>query len=225
VNDLWENLVNSGSEEKLQEENEKLSPILDEINEIKNDAIRSFVRSVLLKAETFWTIPASFSGKHHPPDEFSPGGNVLHTKRVVRIAKLICEAQERDSFEADIMIAAALLHDLTKGHQWEDNVTYDPLHPITADRFVELARIQDQSNTDETSSTTCLIEDELVFAIMRLVRCSHGIWSAIPEIMPVTQIEWNVHLADLIASNLHLITDREVLEERWVGTESVSETD
>lgn len=219
ANDLWESLVGGETEDSLDSENDRLAPLLPEIDLIVNESIRSFVRSVLLKADIFWLIPASFSGKHHPPDEHGEGGNVLHTKRVTRVVRLICESQERDQFETDMMLAAAILHDLTKGVLWGDGtIAYDPLHPITAERFIALAREHDQVLATDATSSMLDLEDEVIFAILRMIRCSHGPWSAIPELVPVTTMEWNIHLADRIASKLHLITDEEVLLERWVRT-------
>lgn len=223
ANDLWESLVGDESEDSFETENDRLAPLMPEINMISNESIRSFVRSILLKADIFWQIPASFTGKHHPPDEHGEGGNVLHTKRVVRVVALICESQERDPFECDMMYAAAILHDLTKGVLWGDGtVAYDPLHPITAERFISLVREHDRALATDATSSVLGLEDEVIFGILRMIRCSHGPWSAIPELIPITQMEWNIHLADRIASKLHLITDEEVLLERWVRTGDVA---
>lgn len=214
--DLWDDLVN-GSDDSSGTEDEKLKPLLKEINFIIDESVRSFVRSCLLKADVFWEIPSSFSGKYHPPDEHASGGNVLHTKRVVRAVRLLARSQERDDFEVDLLTAAAILHDITKGTVLHDGqVGYDPLHPITADKFIDRVRQTDEALNSETSdSTTLMLEDEAVFRIMRMIRCSHGPWGAIPEIIPLSPMEWTLHYADNIAANLHLIVDEEVDLERW----------
>lgn len=213
--DLWDDLVNE--EEGFSTEDEKLAPLLDEINLIQDEGVRQFVRSCLMKADVFWGIPSSFSGKHHPPDEHGEGGNVLHTQRVVRAVKLLAASQERADFDVDLMIAAALLHDITKGTVHSDGVVrYDPLHPITADKFIERVRKADEAiSADSNDSTTLLVEDEVVFSIQRMIRCSHGPWGAIPEVFPLSLPEWTVHYADMMAANLHLISDREVSLARW----------
>lgn len=214
--DLWDDLVNE--DETYSTEDEKLAPLLNEINLIQDEGVRQFVRSCLMKADVFWSIPASFSGKYHPPDEHVEGGNVLHTQRVVRAVKFLAMSQERADFEVDLMIAAALLHDITKGVVYNDgNVGYDPLHPITADKFIERCRKADeQISADSNDSTTLLLEDEPVFQIQRMIRCSHGPWGAIPEVFPLSLPEWTLHYADYLASNMHLIADREVNAARWV---------
>ena len=52
-----------------EEENNILSPLLEEISMIEDEGLRSFVRSILFRAESFWSIPSSFSGKYHPLDK------------------------------------------------------------------------------------------------------------------------------------------------------------
>src|SRR4051812_2735855 len=104
--DLLEELLNADdtgdmTAEEQESENKILSPLLEEINLIHDQTIRIFVRAILVRVKNFWKIPSSFSGKYHPPDERGPGGNVLHTKRVVRIVQLICDAQERMTIEKD----------------------------------------------------------------------------------------------------------------------------
>src|SRR5947207_1860022 len=123
----------------LEEEDEILKPLLTEIGLIQDQNVRSFVRSVLLKADpTFWTVPSTFSDKDfNPPDEKKPQGNVIHTQRVVRAAELLCEAQERPPHEVDLVLAASILHDITKCTFSPDGeVLYDPLHPYTVDAIV-----------------------------------------------------------------------------------------
>ncbi len=89
LDDLLSDKVQATS---LKEEDKVLKPLLDEIDLIVDDAIRSFVRSILYRAEGFWEIPSSFSGKYHPKDEHGEGGNVLHTKRAVKIARIMCDS-------------------------------------------------------------------------------------------------------------------------------------
>ncbi|HJS83546.1 MAG TPA: HD domain-containing protein [Nitrososphaera sp.] len=202
-------------EQKTREENEILHPLLDEINLIFDQGIRQFVRSLLVKAEEFWVIPASFSGKHYPPDERKEGGNVVHTQRVVRLVRILAESQERSSHEIDILTAAALLHDLLKGKTQDGKLEYDSMHPYAVDSFVNWARGEDEQFNVSGASTTTLIDDSSLAHILRLIRCHMGIWSPIPETIPLSQLEWYLHYADRIATKLHLVTDHEVNEARW----------
>ena len=90
---ILDELLNEDISFKANEEEDKLlAPLMDEIDLISNQQIKLFVRSVLLQAKTFWKIPSSFSGKYHPVDEHGSGGNVLHTKRVVRVAQVISDS-------------------------------------------------------------------------------------------------------------------------------------
>jgi len=215
---MLDEIIDSGSEGFEEQENEILHPILDEINMIDNEDVKSFVRSVLLKAKSFWTIPSSFSGKYHPPDEHGEGGNLLHTKRVVRIANSICDSYTVTVEERDMVIAACILHDVTKGISSSDSEMfhYDPMHPYTVESLVKKSIEYDKDFSSDGSSTTLFLNEEAVHTILRLVRCHLGPWSPVPETYPITYLDYIVHLADNVASKIHLyIEDSELINEKW----------
>ena len=215
----------------FDEEDKVLEPLLTEINLIQDQGIRHFVRSVLLKVSSehhgFWTIPASFSGRYHPPDERGVGGNVLHTKRVVRVAEILSESQDRSPAEFDVLIAAALLHDITKGTWVSGEHTYDPMHPYTVDKVVQACLREDEQYTDNVNrSTTLYIDDETIALILRLIRCHLGLWSPIPETYPLSALDWTLHLADHLASKLHIVIDGKDYDiRRWILDESNPESE
>lgn len=193
-----------------EEEDKILKPLLDQIELISSQQIRLFVRSVLLQAKIFWKIPSSFSGKHHPKDEHSAGGNVLHTRRVVNIAKVMAESYSLNQEEKDVLFAACLLHDITKGvgsEDGEDNYFYDPMHPYTVGVFVRKCQENDKKYGSELSSSTLFLDQDTVESILRLIRCHLGPWSPVPETHPSTYLDMIVHLCDNIASKLHLIIE------------------
>ena len=203
---------------KIKEEDEKLSSVLEEINMIKDENIKSFVRSILYRCEDFWIIPSSFSGKYHPADEHGVGGNVLHTKRVVRAAKVLSDSYSLSDEDRDIVYAACLLHDITKGHKFsdEDQCKYDPMHPYTVGRLVKRLQDEDKKYATENQSSTLFLSEEAVQSILRLVRCHLGPWSPVPETAPITYLDMIVHMADNIASKLDYVVDgTEVKMERW----------
>ena len=203
----------------FREENAKLAPLLDEINLIMDQGIRHLVRALLFAAgPEFWEIPSSFSGKHHPPDENQPGGNVLHTKRVVRLITKMCDSQDRDQIERDVAVAAGLLHDLRKGVEWADGTFhYDPMHPYTIDQFFNEVRKNESADEVTIRSTTLQVEEAYLFEIFHAVHCHLGPWSPIPETYPNAALDWVVHFADNIATHLHQIVDdpNDWKPERW----------
>lgn len=193
-----------------EEEDKILAPLLEEINLISNQQIKLFIRSVLLKAKTFWEIPSSFSGKYHPADEHGPGGNALHTKRVVKISVILSDSYVLTVEERDIIYAACLIHDITKGRfsdSAEKDLVYDPMHPYTVGEFVKKCQENDKKYGSDISSSTLFLEEETVQSILRLVRCHLGPWSPVPETIPISYLEMIVHIADNIASKLHNIID------------------
>lgn len=202
---------------KNEKENKILSSLLEEINLIKTTNIKSFVRSVLLKAKDFWEMPASMSVDENPIDEHGIGGNVLHTQRVIRLAQHICDSYMLDTQERDLVYAACLLHDVTKAKKDENaNYIYDDLHAYTVDAFVEWCIEEDKKYASESSSTCLYVDKPTIEIILRLIRCHMGPWSPIPETYPTSNAEMVVHLADNIASNLHNIVDgKAIMEHRW----------
>ncbi len=217
-NILDEILSENNSVIPKKDEDKILQPILEEINYIFDESIKSFVRAILLRASSFWSIPSSFSGKYHPADEHNYGGNVLHTKRVVRAAKIMCQSYSLSKEDTDIVFAACILHDVTKGIklEGEDSFHYDPMHPYTVARLVQKCQEDDKNYASESQSSTLFISEDIVQSILRLVRCHLGPWSPVPETIPITYMDMIVHLADNVASKVHYIVDGENINlDRW----------
>lgn len=202
-----------------EEESKILEPIIEEVDMINDSSIKSFVKSILVRADSFWKIPSSFSGRYHPPDEHNAGGNVLHTKRVVRAAKVLCDSYSLNQEERDVVYAACLIHDITKGAKAEnsdESFYYDSMHPYTVGKFVERCQQYDKKYAGEGHSSTLFVNEETIQSILRLVRCHLGPWSPVPETIPITYLDIIVHLADNMASKLHYIADGDnIVEERW----------
>lgn len=215
----------------IEEEDLILAPLLDEINLIHNDSIRLFVRAILCKSEDFWNSPSGPTLEGHPIDEFCVGGNVLHTKRVFRVVWLFVQSQQRAMDEADLLFAATLLHDVTKMHKTPSGeYIYDYMHSYTVDQLAE-SIVQDEEHQDRDypkSSTLYLLgEEENLSILMRLIRCHRGHNSPIPETIPITSLEWTLHLADQVACQLPSIIDgADVQMWRWTKKdELLSEED
>jgi HD superfamily phosphohydrolase YqeK len=201
----------------ISEEDQILNPMIEEINMINDEGVKSFVRSILVRADSFWKIPSSFSGKYHPMDEHNEGGNMLHTKRVARAAKVLCDSHGVSAEEFDLVMAACLLHDITKGKLEKDgSFAYDKMHPYTVGDFVKFCQEDDRKHASDAQSSTLFLNEEDVQTILRLVRCHLGPWSPIPETVPITYLDMIVHMADNIASKVHYIVDGDnVIEQRW----------
>ena len=230
TNDLLEELLNieENDIDTIEEENTKLSPLLLEINLIFDESIKNFVRAMLFRAESFWKAPSTNTTGYHPPDELKIGGNIIHTKRVVRIARTMCSSQERTQHDLDIITAAALIHDVTKGIEVNGEFNFDSMHPYTVDHFVAVVMSNEEKNTnnEKRSYNPISIDMEDCATILRLVRCHLGPWSPIPETFPITLMEWIMHFADVIATQLHTIIDGEEIESwRWIEPEPRSGTE
>lgn len=89
----------------------------NELTLIKNDHVRDFVHATFEKftPDYFWTAPASTSGKYHPEISLGVGGLVRHTKLAVWWGVELYSAYPyHDAFTISQVVAALLLHDLTK---------------------------------------------------------------------------------------------------------------
>jgi len=204
------------SETFLKEEKERkeslsgldISKLDYEIDLISDPKIKKFVRFLLKNAPAFWIAPASTTQGLHPEDEECSGGLVLHTKRVVKIIVLLSSSLDIvSSVDIDCLIAAALLHDISKFVTDEETqqIVLDPMHPYTVDKYVEWSISECLSNGKAYEDTTIEIDRDAIELILRLIRCSHGVWSQIPETIPSSPLEKALHEADLIASNIHLL--------------------
>jgi len=147
-----------------------------ELKRIINPTIRIQVQNTLLEApETFWAKPSSSSGHHHPLDEYTLGGLVLHTRRVCLVAETLIESFGLPPRKADIVRAACILHDICR---------YGPPKSLPCE----------QSRKDHPELAASMISNK---AIAAAVRSHMGIWGITK---PRTRIQWAVHLADVIAS-------------------------
>lgn len=208
-NILDEILSDKGQKINFKQEDKVLKPLLDEINLISDESIRLFVRSILYRAEDFWKAPSVFSTDHHAADEQGEGGSVLHTKRTVQIALLMCQSYSLDQEDIDIIVSASLLHDITKAikNPESKNYAYDPMHPYTVGLFVQKCQEYDKKYASEAHSSTLFISENSIQAILRLVRCHLGPWSPIPETTPITFVDMIAHMADHIASKIHTLAN------------------
>lgn len=166
---------------------------------IKNKAIREFTEHMLDNEvpEYFKTVPASSSGKYHPPYALGEGGLVRHTiaavKFIVHITSL--EYVQVDSITRDKMIAATILHDTFKqGRTGESGHTTKDHHRVGYQEIVKCAKEQDLETVGEQ--------------IGRLVLTHMGEWT--PNSKPGNKVAFLVHLSDYLASRKDILVDFDV---------------
>ena len=86
----------------------------NEISHIDDDNLRAAVQQCI---EDRWDkmkiLPASTSGKYHPPEERGPGGMVLHIRRMCNLAIQIDRHLGLTVYEKDLLIAGCILHDIS----------------------------------------------------------------------------------------------------------------
>jgi len=86
-----------------------------EVNLINDVFIRNLTKECLEHSPPyFWEIPSSSTGKYHPEDERGFGGEVFHTRRVVRVAEDLCRSFNITGRDRDFVISASIMHDFTK---------------------------------------------------------------------------------------------------------------
>ena len=196
-----------------------LEPLLPAINQIKDVGIRTFVRSTLMKAAPFfWKVSADLDHNNYPADEKQDSGLVLHTIRVARVVAAIATIQDCSQREMDVLLAAALLHDITKAvEEIDGSVGYDPMHPYTVDGFVQWVQEYDDKYSNDAVSSTLFIDEESIQAILRIIRCQKGIWSVVPETTPITSLEWTLAIAEYLVGKLPYIIDgKDIKQWRWI---------
>ena len=119
-----------------------------EISKLTDSNVRKFLLSCVDRfPDYFWEAPSSNS-KYHLEDERSPGGLVLHIRRLVRMTEHMVRFHNLNAWERDILLSACILHDsFSRGIPPRTLTFSDPLHPVyveymfpfnaDADRFIE----------------------------------------------------------------------------------------
>lgn len=166
---------------------------------MKNNDIKNFLFELLRMAPGyFYSAPSSSTGKHHPPYEFTKGGIILHTKAVVYFLIQMLELEEYEEFndrQRDLLIAAAILHDVKK-HGLNPHSEYTNFeHPRLAEQFILTYK-----------NCGVISEEEIVF-IADAVKTHMGQWNTNgknskyqPLEKPKTKAQKLIHLCDYLAS-------------------------
>ena len=111
---------------------DKIKMFINEIGDIKDANLKAFATELIANADDyFFVVPASSSGKYHPPFDLGDGGLVRHTRLVAYMAKSLAESYCFSDYDTDCLIVAALAHDIKKqGNGDTGHTVWD--HPILA---------------------------------------------------------------------------------------------
>ena len=154
---------------------------------IKNDSIRQWVPAMLdIAPPAFWEKASSSTGKYHKIDENQPGGQVIHTMRVCAVAEHLVRMDELSEMERDILLAAAILHDICK--YGVDGKTEHTLseHPQLVNKLRE-------------ANMLFLPPCEFDTQIISTIEQHSGRWTVVP-FPPKTKLGRLLHIADFMAS-------------------------
>lgn len=199
---------------KVYDSFERIKLFANELNDISDTKLQEFAIRLLLNApDYFFTIPASSTGKYHPPFSQGTGGLVRHTKCVIFFAK--CNAESFDFIQKDIdlIIISALIHDILKQGKDKQSKYTVWEHPELASSYV----------LEHQKLYPHLINIEDAEQISKAVLCHMGKWQN-HEIylkgrkkfpLPTTLFELALQSADYMASR------KELLEFNFIETENV----
>lgn len=185
---------------------EKISVFINELNYIKDDNLNAFARELIANAEDyFFTVPASSSGKYHPQFSLGVGGLVRHTRCVAYFAMGAGESYNFDQHTTDLLVIAALAHDIKKqGHISNGHTVRE--HPLYgADYVIEMQ-----------SKFPNFITKEDAEKIAGAVRSHMGKWEGTREWvkdttkelfpMPKDGFEQALQMADYVASRKYILS-------------------
>jgi hypothetical protein len=173
----------------------KVENFKKELSLIVDPVIKSWVEKTLeIAPERFWKIPASSTGKYHPQCTNKEGGLIIHVKRVVYLADRLTFAWNIKEQNRDIVIAACILHDISK--TGKDSGAYIDYvnHPINAG-------IEFKKAVSGTGGVVDLVEN--------CIKYHMGLWTPDSIKKPLnkyTSLELVTYTSDYMASTKDLVT-------------------
>lgn len=187
---------------------------INEIGDIKDADLKAFATELIANADDyFFVVPASSSGKYHPPFDLGDGGLVRHTRLVAYMARSLAESYCFSDYDTDCLIVAALAHDIKKqGNGDTGHTVWD--HPILAMHYVQ--EIYGKTNFNVPADT--------IEKISNAVSSHMGKWGNEPRFckgntplpMPVTEFDKALQAADYVASR------KEITDFKFRDTEEVN---
>lgn len=125
----------------------------EELSVISNDRIREFTKLCLFSAPDyiFEDCPASTTGKHHPLNELSWDGTIIHTKKVFNIAYALSRGLAIEE-NRDSILSACIIHDLVK-KGWKGGIWTQKNHPQLGAELITNIQKETQLLTQEEFDT------------------------------------------------------------------------
>lgn len=192
---------------------DRLKMFANEIGDIYDKDLKELATELIANADDyFFTVPASSSGKYHPPFDLGCGGLVRHTRCVAFMAMSIAESHCMSTMDRDSLIVAAIAHDIKKQGNGNGNHTVFE-HPIYAKNYV--LEIHKKINS--------AVPVDVVEKIANAVHSHMGKWGHDKEFikgnnplpMPSNEFEFALQTADYIASR------KEIVDFKFRDTEAV----
>ena len=175
---------------------DRIKLFVNELNDITEEKLRKFAEILIENADDyFFEIAASTTGKYHPQFDLGNGGLVRHTRCVTFMAE--CEAKSRmfSEHETNLLIIAALAHDIKKLGDGSGKYTVGD-HPQWAANYV--------MSTQENNKSLITKKDATIVA--NAVLSHMGQWGEKDGMpLPKTELEKALQAADYIASRKEIL--------------------
>ncbi|MBR1376635.1 MAG: hypothetical protein IJ565_02360 [Bacilli bacterium] len=192
---------------------DKVAVFTKELSYIKDSRILENSKKMInMIPDYFFEVPASSTGKYHPPFAQGDGGLIRHTKAAVRIAYEIlssaCLCNDYSDIDRDLVIIGLIMHDSCKYGLEKGKYTVVN-HPMIAAKLIR----------DNKDSLT-LTEDELNL-LTGMIEAHMGPFNKdfkgnVLMPLPKNKYEKFVHMCDLLASkkflDIRFNEDNEIVE-------------
>jgi len=191
----------------MVQKEDRVKLFANELNYIHDTKIREFAKKMIEEApEYFFHVAASSSGKYHPPFDLGEGGLVRHTRCVAYFANAFATSHMVDRRTNDMLVLAALAHDIKKQGDGLGQHTVAEHPMLAADYVEELAKQMPDVFTDSEMAT-----------LTQGIRSHMGQWGAKDGLpVPSSPFDFMLHDADYVASR------KEILDFAFAPTENVS---
>ena len=174
----------------------KISAFYKYIILIKDEALRGFVKAMLLKAdEEYWTAPASSTGRYHPACSNRIHGLLVHVRRALLIAENLCAACKLPQDEKDVVLASVILHDLAKTVDYKN-------HALKVRSMVTQEELKSFEGQEQRGL-------ELVGVVLDCIDLHMGVWtvsSRAKDIHDYSLLETITYFSDYLSSRKEIVT-------------------